>query len=103
MLPFIFDFPDGAASTLPVILGAGTVLYSLFTDYELGVSRVISMKTHLGIDYLAGALLAISPWMFGFADEAFWPFLILGIVELGAALMTESHPQHAHVAHAHRH
>lgn len=36
VLPFILDFPDGAATWVPVILGAGTIVYSLFTDYELG-------------------------------------------------------------------
>lgn len=89
LLPFILDFPEGAATWLPIVLGAGTILYSLVTDYELGVASVLSMKVHLSIDLVAGLLLIAAPWLFGFADEVFWPFVILGVLEVGASLMTE--------------
>src|SRR3982750_3880824 len=57
--PWLFDFADGGAETwVPVVLGAGAILYSLFTDYELGASHQISMKTHLTLDMISGALLA---------------------------------------------
>lgn len=94
VLPFLLNFPDGAATWVPVILGAGTIIYSLFTDYELGWKRVLSMKAHLGIDVAAGILLAASPWLFGFADEVYLPHLILGIIEIGAALLTEKKAHH---------
>lgn len=94
-LPFILDFPDGAATYIPIILGACTILLSIMTDYELGMAKVISMKTHLGIDMLAGVLLLASPWLFGFSEEVKWPFVILGIAELGAALMTSKKPLYA--------
>ena len=89
LLPFIFDFPEGAATWLPIVLGAGTIIYSLITNYELGVANILSMKVHLGIDLAAGLLLIAAPWLFGFADEVFWPFVILGVLEVGASLMTE--------------
>lgn len=94
--PWVFHFPEGAATTLPIVLGAGTIIYSLITDYELGLLKVLSMKAHLGIDLMAGVLLIAAPWLFGFADEVIWPFVILGVVEIGASLMTEkqtSYPQ----------
>lgn len=93
--PWLFDFPEGAATTLPIVLGAGTIVYSLMTDYELGLLKVLSMKAHLGIDLMAGILLIAAPWLFGFADEVFWPFVILGILEVGASLMTQKHPSYA--------
>jgi hypothetical protein len=104
--PWLFDFAAGGAETwVPVILGAGTILYSLFTDYELGMSRQLSMRTHLGFGLAGGALLAVSPWLFGFADYVYMPHLILGILEVGASLMTKTHPSnerahHQHGAHA---
>jgi hypothetical protein len=58
---------------VPVILGAGILLMSLMTDYELSLTRVIPMGVHLAVDGLGGALLAVSPWLFGFADRTFWP------------------------------
>ncbi len=35
-----------------------------------------------------GALLALSPWLFGFADDVWLPHLIFGILEIGASLLT---------------
>jgi hypothetical protein len=103
--PWLFDFADGGAETwVPVILGAGAIVYSLMTDYELGASRTISMRTHLTLDLLSGILLAASPWLFGFADYVYEPHLILGILEIGAALMTKrvpSNERRSHHAHAH--
>lgn len=91
--PWIFDFADGGAKQwVPIVLGAGMIVYSLMTDYEMGASRQISMGTHLTLDLLGGALLAASPWIFGFADEVFVPHLILGLAEIGASLMTKRTP-----------
>jgi hypothetical protein len=77
-----------------VILGVSAIIYSLLTNYELGVSRMISMRTHLMLDLMSGILLAASPWLFGFADYVWEPHLILGILEIGAALMTRREPAH---------
>ena len=95
LLPLHPAIPGGAASTLLVILGAGVILYSLITDYELGLFKILAMKTHLGIDVMGGVLLAASPWLFGFADELIWPFVVLGIFEIGAGLLTEKKPARA--------
>ncbi|WP_224999587.1 SPW repeat protein [Cesiribacter sp. SM1] len=97
--PWIFNFNRGGAETwIPVILGAGLILISLFTDYELSVSRKISMPTHLWMDVLAGAFLAVSPWLFDFDEYVYLPHLILGIAEIGAGLFTkkvpDTHPHH---------
>src|SRR5215217_1993534 len=100
--PWIFDFDAGGAETwIPVILGAGMILYSLFTDYELGASRQISMRTHLMLDLVGGALLAVSPWLFGFADYVWEPHLFLGLVEVAASLMTKRHPSTERSTHRH--
>jgi hypothetical protein len=51
LAPFILGFADGtAAQWVPIILGASALFYSLVTDYELGVARVIPMPVHLGLD-----------------------------------------------------
>lgn len=93
--PWLFGFANGgAAQWVPIILGLGALLYSIMTDYELGLLKVISVKAHLMIDLVAGIFLAASPWIFGFADEVYLPHLILGIAEIGASLMTEQHPSY---------
>ena len=91
--PWIFNFDRGGAETWgPVVLGIGTIVYSLLTDYELGLSKTISMKTHLVLDMVAGLFLALSPWLFGFADYVWEPHQIVGILEIGVALMTKRNP-----------
>lgn len=88
--PWLLDFAAGGAETLiPVILGIGTILYSLMTNYEYGAAKIISMKGHLWIDGIAGLFLALSPWLFDFADLVYLPHLIVGLLEIGAALMTD--------------
>ncbi len=91
--PWLLNFDRGGAETwVPVVLGVGALLYSLFTDYELGLVCRLSMGTHLGLDAASGLLLAVSPWLFGFSEFVFWPHLILGLFEVLAALTTRTRP-----------
>lgn len=106
--PLIFGFNNGGAETwVPVVIGAGGLMYSLCTDYELGAVHSLSMRTHLTLDILTGIVLAASPWIFGFSDYVWSPHLVLGILEIGASLMTKTvpsterrahHAQHQHTA-----
>ncbi len=91
--PWLFGFNRGGAETwTPVILGAGAIVYSLFTHYELGLVRVIPMPVHLALDFMSGLVLTLSPWLFGFADLVSTPHLVLGLAEMGAAAMTQTRP-----------
>lgn len=101
--PWIFGFADNdTAKWIPIIIGIGSLLYSLMTDYELGMSKMISMKTHLTLDTVAGIFLAASPFIFGFSDDVYAPHLILGILEIGAAMMTKTNSaNYKNVGHSH--
>ena len=91
--PWVFNFARGGAETwVPVILGAGALLYSVFTDYELGLVKRLPMGTHLTLDLLSGIFLGASPWLFGFSEFVYVPHLVLGVLEVGAALMTKTTP-----------
>lgn len=95
--PWLLGFARGGAETwVPVVLGAGVILYSSMTDYELGAVKALSMPTHLWLDGMGGALLAASPWLFGFSEYVWVPHLVLGLLEIGSALMTETRPSYAH-------
>lgn len=86
---WLFGFANGGAQTsIPVILGVGAILYSIFTNYELGAFKIIPFKVHLIIDTLSGILLASSPWLFGFADNVYMPHLIFGLLEVVVVLLT---------------
>ena len=95
--PWLFGYDHrGAATWVPVLLGVSVILYSLLTDYELGLVRQILMPTHLALDLGGGVLLAASPWLFGFADSIWTPHLIIGLVETGTALMSQRVPSDGH-------
>ena len=87
--PWLLGFYRGGAETwIPVILGAGVIMYSLFTDYELSAARKIPFGTHLTLDILGGIFLAISPWLFNFDEHVYLPHLIAGIMEVAVAAFT---------------
>jgi hypothetical protein len=91
--PWIFQFSEHTTPTvLSIVLGIGLIVYSLFTDYELGVWRTFPMAVHNLFDIAAGALLTVSPWLFGFADDGtnVWaPFVVVGIAAIGLGLTTK--------------
>jgi uncharacterized membrane protein HdeD (DUF308 family) len=90
--PWIFQFSEHTAATIvPIVLGIGLIAYSLFTNYELGVWKMAPMAVHNLIDIAAGTVLALSPWIFGFADESanVWaPHLIVGLAAIFLGLTT---------------
>ena len=64
-LPLLFSGKKrGAEAYLPMLMGAGVLVQSLFTAYEGGAKDSLKMKNHLKLDYLQGALLAASPHYF---------------------------------------
>lgn len=98
--PFIFGFADmgGIAVFLPIVLGAGLLLYSLLTDYELGIPGVkfIPMSVHLTVDFVASALLAVAPFLFGYANlglNVWLPQVIAGVSVILLVLVSKTDPQ----------
>lgn len=71
-------------------LGAGTLVYSLCTDYELGVVRVLPVPAHLVLDLLGGVvLIALAIW----GGAARGPSIVLGalgVFEVMASLLTRT-------------
>jgi SPW repeat len=91
--PWLFGFADGGAEQwAPVVLGVSVLLYSLFTDYEMGVVKKLQMPVHLFLDALGGVLLAVSPWMLGFDERVWMPHVVLGLVEVATAAITNTVP-----------
>ena len=91
--PWVFGFADNkAATSVAVGTGAAVLGLSAFTDYEAGVARKIPMSTHLTIDTVTGAAVALSPWLFGFAKRTAWPHVVFGLLEVGAGMLTQKSP-----------
>ena len=94
--PSILGFRKNSMQTwLPIALGVGTIGYSMLTDYELGLFKIIPMPMHLALDAANGALLAASPWLFGFAEEISAPHLGLGLFEIVVTASSQATPRRA--------
>ena len=90
-LPYVAGFADrGIAEWASVILGCGLIIYSLLTNYELGVVRVIPMRLHLMLDAAGGAVLIVAALVSGAAAGIWVPLVILGLIEIGSSLMTRT-------------
>lgn len=91
--PSLFNLDmENIQSIILYVAGATIIFYSLLTSYEVGIIKVIPMKIHLILDILSGFLLAASPWIYGFSEIVYAPYLVLGLLEICAALMTSSKP-----------
>jgi hypothetical protein len=100
----MLDFATvGALLTLPAAMGWSKSLcsllggmglvklsYSLFTKHELSVNPIIPMETHLKLDAVAGAATVLAPMITGDKDARVM-CSILGMLDLSAAPMTQTH------------
>ena len=99
--PWVFSFSDEttAGTWIAVLAGIAMIGMSAMTDYEGGLlTRAIPMRMHLMTDMVLGIFLAITPWLFGFADQganAWLPFVVIGLGEIAAAAITDPEPGHA--------
>jgi hypothetical protein len=65
----------------------------LITDYEFGALKLVPMPAHLALDAAKGALLASSPWLFGFAEKGprYWlPHVLMGTADVLAAMTSKT-------------
>jgi hypothetical protein len=106
--PWIFGFANesSTAKWVFVAIGIAMLATSLMTNYELGMMKVIPMHMHLWVDAIAGVVLALSPWIFGYSNDTgtngWVPALVIGIVELGTAGMSDPWPERDDVARRER-
>ena len=97
LAPTIFGFSSmgGAQVWLPRALGVVLIVYSIFTNYEFGLVKMLDMRYHLVIDFLAALLLAASPWLFGFVSQtaSHWmPHFLVGLAVLVVVAISQTSP-----------
>lgn len=93
MLPWTTNFNEREQDTW--MLGAAgllIILYSVMTDYEMGLMKLLPMKAHLVLDVLVALFLMASPFIFPVYNYYFyWPML-LGVLLFTTALLSSSAP-----------
>ena len=91
--PYVLGFSgDVVATTIAWVFGLGAIAYSLLTDYELGVVRLVPMGLHLAFDAAAGGLLALLPVFMRLDGRAAWTFALFGLFSLAAGFLTRTEP-----------
>lgn len=87
---------EGTPRRVARAVGASVLGQSLFTDYELGLVRVIPMRVHLALDMATGAALAVSAGApAGGGARGVMSRLVpalAGLGEVATALMTQPEP-----------
>jgi uncharacterized membrane protein len=95
VLPRMMKWNEGLTNTMT---GAslGMLGYSMMTRYELGLFKVLPMKTHLILDAVAGATLVVTPFV---VQKPLQRTLLnvgvtvgVGLFEIAASLMTQTEP-----------
>ena len=82
---------SGKAVAAGVVVGATVLVVSMFTRYPLGVAKVLPFTVHSAGDYLAAALLLLSPWVLNFhgTDGGLTAvYVVAGIAVLAVSLVT---------------
>lgn len=92
VVPWLFDWPSDAA-WVSTVLGVLALVYSLLTNYELGVARVISMSTHLLLDLASGVVFIVAPFLLDPGPGVTTTMVIFGLAEIGASLVTRRTPE----------
>jgi hypothetical protein len=86
--PWIFGFAhEQAAPQIALACGIVTAMYSLLTNYEMGVVPLIPFAGHRFFDFAVAIALAGSSWHFKMRGVAAVVFTVLGIIGIIAAVM----------------
>lgn len=79
-LPVLSNFVTNISATIAFeAAGIFILLYSIITDYPLGVFRVMPINAHRFLDFTTGLFLCISPWLLNFAEKTWAIHVALGV------------------------
>jgi len=80
----------GRVAGLLTAAGLGTIAYSLLTDYELGIFKVLPFKSHLGVDAISAAAFIAAPILLKEEERGVIALLAgIGAMELAVTALTE--------------
>jgi hypothetical protein len=98
-LPFYFGW-TGAGRVTFVTLGALVIFYSLLTDYEFGLVRILRTRFHLLLDALFGLAMLAAPTLLRLPNDSRIPIYVIGVLSLSLCLTTKvrAHGTHSSAA-----
>ena len=86
--PWLFNYSRTYKDVLiPVICGAISILYTLFTDCEFGIVKKIRLSNHFLLDLVMGSFLVAAPKIFNYDGYVFiLPYLWIGLIKIFISL-----------------
>jgi hypothetical protein len=96
--PWIFSFSaTDDAKVIAIVVGIAMLATGMATRWRYSLVKLLSLRTHFMMDLAVGAVLILSPFVFGFtgAGGATRFFVIAGILELLTAVSTRWVPEEA--------
>jgi hypothetical protein len=91
VFPFVTGLHQGGVIEWgPMLLGHSLILYSLLTNYELGLLRLISIRLHLLLDAVGGVVLIALATLYEPSTAIWVALLMLGAIEIGSSLVTRT-------------
>lgn len=82
--------PSSHAAGMLTIAALTTLLYSMFTRYELGLKKLLPMRVHLALDGMNEAAFLSAPALLRDEDATVKGALLgIGLFEVSAALLTD--------------
>jgi hypothetical protein len=91
-LPFLFSW-TGASRVTFVTLGIVVICYSLLTDYEFGLIRVLRIRFHLLLDAVFGLAMLAPPMVLRLPDESRILIYVIGVLFIFLSLTTKIRAQ----------
>ena len=91
--PFLLSFDSDAATVVSILLGAAIIVLGFVTASPTGVARNLPIASHVVLDYVASLFMIVSPFVFGFTDDAAATayFVVLGVGFLLLTIATKYH------------
>jgi hypothetical protein len=92
--PFLFSFDSDVAKVVSILLGAAIIVHGFVTEAPTGVTRSLPIASHIVLDYVTALILLVSPFLFGFKDDASATvfFIVVGLGFLLLSLATRYKP-----------
>ncbi len=92
--PFLFSFDSDVAKIVSILLGAAIIVMAFVTDAPTGITRSLPIASHVVLDYVLCLFLLVSPFVFGFTDDARATayFFVFGLGFLLLTLATRYRP-----------
>lgn len=88
LLPYFHDM-HGTPETILLLLGGSALIYSLLTDYEFGLLRIIPFRSHLGLDMLFAALMIAASMLVSFPHSSRLVVASLGVLAILVVVLTK--------------